>query len=419
MSEHTSDTAVFERRESAVRGYCRAFPAVFQRAENALQFDEQGRRYVDFFAGAGVLNFGHNPPAMRQALVDYIEAGGVAHSLDLFTPAKREFLERFEKLILEPRGMDYTVQFTGPTGTNAVEAALKLARKVTGRRQVAAFTHGFHGMTLGALACTGNDKFRGAAGVPLDDVVRLPFDGYGGDGAMALQSLDEALQDSSSGMEPPAAFLLETVQAEGGVNVASAEWLRAVQDLAHRHGSLLIVDDIQVGCGRTGSYFSFESFGLEPDLVCLAKGIGGFGLPLAVVLVKPEHDIWSPGEHTGTFRGQDLAFVAGAEALDYFRDDALLDAVARKGRHMAERLEAMKEEAGERRWTVSGRGMIRGLDTGDGERAAAVMSRAFDSGLLIATGGTGGRVLKVMPPLTVENDVLDEGLDLLAGALAA
>jgi len=411
-------TSVFERRESAVRGYSRAFPAVFDKAENAVQFDEQGRRYVDFFAGAGVLNFGHNPPPMREALIDYLASGRVAHSLDMYTPAKRDFLERFESLILEPRSLDYKVQFTGPTGTNSVEAALKLARKVTGRRNVVAFTHGFHGMTLGALACTGNDAFRGAAGVALDNVMRLPFDGYAGAGLEPLERLDAALNDSSSGVEAPAAFIVETVQAEGGVNVASAQWLQAVQRLARAHGSLLIVDDIQVGCGRTGQFFSFEDLGLEPDLICLAKGIGGFGLPLALVLIKPEYDIWSPGEHTGTFRGQDLAFVAGARALEYFRDSELLDGVVRKGEHVRQRLQDLAGRPHGAAWRVRGRGMIQGLDLVEPEAAETCARRAFDSGLLIGRCGTDGRVLKVMPPLTIEDAVLDEGLDILAETLA-
>ena len=167
---------IFERRESNVRGYCRAFPTVFAKAKNAVQWDEQGKRYVDFFAGAGVLLFGHNDEAMKAAMIDFLGRDGVAHSLDMCTPAKREFLEHFEEIVLKPRGLDYKLQFTGPTGTNCVEAALKLARKVTGRRQVVAFTDGFHGMTLGALACTGNRLFRNAAGVPLENVIRVPFD---------------------------------------------------------------------------------------------------------------------------------------------------------------------------------------------------------------------------------------------------
>jgi len=410
---------VFEKLESEVRGYCRTFPAVFDTAHNARLVDEQGRSYIDFFAGAGVLNFGHNDEGMRRALIAYLEAGGVAHSLDLATTAKRTFLERFDEVILRPRGLRYKLQFTGPTGTNAVEAALKLARKITGRRTVVAFTDGFHGMTLGALACTGNGLHRAAAGVALEHVLRLPFDGYLGPEVDTLEPLRRQLADPSSGITPPAAFVVETIQAEGGVNVARPEWLRAVQDLAREHGSLFVVDDIQVGCGRTGSYFSFDGMGLEPDVVCLAKGIGGFGTPLAMCLIKPEHDVWKPGEHTGTFRGQNLSFVAGTEALRYFEDDAFGEQVRRKGAHTDERLRRIAARHRDLSVQVRGRGMIHGLDVGDGSLAARVSREAFDRGLILSTCGPGGRVLKVIAPLTIGQDDLDAGLDLLDHALAA
>jgi len=408
---------IFERRESNVRGYCRAFPTVFEKAKNAVQWDEQGTRYIDFFAGAGVLLFGHNDESMKKAMIAFLTNDGVAHSLDMYTPAKRTFLERFEEIVLEPRGLDYKMQFTGPTGTNCVEAALKLARKVTGRRHIVAFTDGFHGMTLGALACTGNRLFRHAAGVPLENVIRVPFDGYAGSNVDSLEPLRAALEDTSSGVEPPAAFIVETIQAEGGVNIASEQWLMGLQALARKYDSLLIVDDIQVGCGRSGSFFSFEGTGLEPDLVCLAKGIGGFGTPLAMLLIKPEHDKWAPSEHTGTFRGQGLSFVAGAEALNYFRDDTLLREVKRKGEIIGTRLRAMASKGGA--MTVRGRGMIHGLDIGRGDVAAKISRAAFDNGLIVAPCGTGGRVLKLIPPLTIEDDVLSEGLDILESAVRA
>jgi diaminobutyrate-2-oxoglutarate transaminase len=409
---------VFERLESEVRGYCRTFPAVFRTAKNARQIDIDGRSYIDFFAGAGVLNFGHNDDRMKRALIAFLEADGIAHFLDMATDAKRRFLERFEAVILRPRGLDYKLQFTGPTGTNAVEAALKLARKVTGRRSVVAFTDGFHGMTLGALACTGNGYHRAAAGVPLPDVVRVPFDGYLGPEGDTLEPLRRQLADPSSGVTPPAAFILETIQAEGGVNVARPEWLRAVQTLAREHDALLIVDDIQVGCGRTGRYFSFEDLGLDPDVVVLAKGIGGYGLPLAMLLIKPERDRWAPGEHTGTFRGQGLSFVAGAEALAYFEDDALLASVRLKGARTDARLRALVARHPDR-LALRSKGMIHGLDVGDGPLAARASKEAFDRGLIIATCGPGGRVLKVIAPLTIEPADLDEGLDILDAAVEA
>ncbi len=408
---------IFERLESEVRSYCRAWPAVFDTAVNARQTDVDGREYIDFFGGAGVLLFGHNNPQLRQAMIDYMMRDGVSHSLDMYTRAKQHFMERFEEVALKPRKLEYKLQFPAPTGTNVVEAALKLARKVTGRNTVMAFTDGFHGMTLGSLACTGNEHFRAAAGVALNDVVRIPYDGYLGSGVDTLEPLRRALADSSSGLMPPAAFLVETIQAEGGVNVASREWLQALQAIAREHGSLLIVDDIQVGCGRTGDFFSFEAVGLDPDLVCLAKGIGGYGTPLGLLLIKPEHDQWKPGEHTGTFRGQDLSFVAGAEGLGFLADKAFMDGVAEKGKRIRARLDKIASNTPVET-DVRGRGMIQGLDLGTGERVQKVVKHAFENGLLIPNCGPGGRVVKLTPPLTIEDDTLEEGLGLLEQAVA-
>src|SRR5690606_38720275 len=259
---------IIERLESEVRSYCRSFPTVFTRAEGARLFDHDGREYLDFFAGAGALNYGHNHPVLRERLIEYLVGGGIAHSLDMATAAKCDFLAALDRVVLRPRDLRYKVMFPGPTGTNAVEAALKLARKYTGRTQVVSFTNAFHGMTLGSLAVTGNAAKRDAAGVPLSNVVRAPYCNYLAADADWLGYLETLFEDRSSGIDAPAAILLETVQAEGGVNVASPTWLRKLADLAHRHGALLIVDDIQVGCGRTGAFFSFEEVGIVPDIVC-------------------------------------------------------------------------------------------------------------------------------------------------------
>jgi diaminobutyrate-2-oxoglutarate transaminase len=413
------ETAVFEQHESEIRGYCRHYPTVFASASGARQVDEDGRSYLDFFAGAGVLNFGHNHPAMKQALIEFLEADGVAHSLDTYTTTKRAFIERFHEVVLAPRGMDHRLQFMGPTGSNAVEAAMKLARAATGRREIVAFSHGFHGMTLGSLAATANDAFRRWAGVPLENILRLPFETAPG-GESALAEYRQALQDPSSGLLPPAAFLVEAVQAEGGVNVASAEWLREVQDLAHELGALFIIDDIQAGIGRTGSFFSFDGMGLAPDIITLAKGLGGYGTPIAMNLNTPEVDRhWSPGAHTGTFRGQGLSFVAGTVALDFFTDDSFLQGVKDKGELMRERLERIAAAHPGRGWEVRGAGMMQGLDTGDGAFAAAVQRACFESGLLIGPCGSGGRVIKLIPPLIISEEDLQEGLDLLEAAIGA
>lgn len=408
---------VFERLESEVRAYCRSYPAVFRSAKNAKQTDEAGRSYIDFFAGAGVLNFGHNNDRIKGKLIEFLQADGVAHSLDMATTAKREFMNQFDEIVLKPRGMEFKMQFTGPTGGNAVEAALKLARKITGRHEVVAFTNGFHGMTLGALACTGNGYHRAAAGVPLHYTTRALFDGYDGTASQGLTTLRKQLSDPSSGLKPPAAFIVETIQAEGGVNVARPEWLAEVQKLARDHGSLFIIDDIQVGCGRTGKYFSFEGMGLDPDIVVLAKGIGGYGTPLAMCLIKPSQDKWAPGEHTGTFRGPGLSFVAGAAALSFFAEPAFLERVETLGARMAERLAGLASRHSVIS-AVRGRGMIWGVQVG-AEAAKAVTRGCFERGLIISPCGPSLDVMKLIPPLTIEDDVLDEGFGIFEAALAA
>jgi diaminobutyrate-2-oxoglutarate transaminase len=406
----------FQSLESEVRSYCRSFPAVFKEALGSYVKDEDGRRFIDFLAGAGSLNYGHNNPHIKRAVVDYLQAGGILHSLDLYTVAKRNFLETFNDVILAKRGLDYRLQFPGPTGTNAIEAALKIARKVTGRQTIAAFTNGFHGMSLGALAATGNARKRKGAGVSLDHVVRLPFDGYLGKDIDTIAVAERLIEDPGSGVDTPAAFLVETVQGEGGLNTASNDWLRRLADLAARNDMLLIVDDIQAGCGRTGNFFSFEAAGIVPDVVCLSKSIGGIGLPMALVLIKPQYDQWLPGEHNGTFRGHNLAFVAGTAALDFWRDDGLSESVRAKATIVADRLASVVGSRLDRRGEVRGRGLMIGVALDEPELADKVSSAAFARGLIVETCGPRNEVLKLLPPLTIEVDTLRRGLDLLEAA---
>ncbi len=409
---------VFERLESEVRGYCRSFPTVFTHAEGATLRDAKGRTYLDFFAGAGALNYGHSHPVMRDALIAYLQSGGVVHTLDLHTAAKARFLETFEQLVLRPRKLDWKVMFPGPTGTNAVEAALKLARKVTGRTEVVSFTNGFHGMTLGALAVTGNAGKRAGAGVPLGHAQALPYDGYLGDSVDTLDLFEHMLRDGSSGLDLPAAVILETVQAEGGVNVASPEWLRRLRKITAEHGVLLVVDDIQVGCGRTGPFFSFERAGIEPDIVTLSKSLSGFGLPFALTMFRRDLDVWSPGEHNGTFRGFNLAMVTATAALETFwRDDTFARATERKAALVTERLRAIAEVTPFVRG-VRGLGMIQGLECTPAARANEVSKAAYERGLVIETAGPNDEVVKLLPPLTIDEAELTRGLDLLAESFA-
>lgn len=411
---------IFNRLESEVRGYIRAFPTVFTKARGAVMYDEQGRRYIDFFAGAGTLNYGHNNGALKERLIEYLEADGVVHGLDMATQAKRDFMETFERLILRPRHLEYKLQFTGPTGTNAVEAALKLARQVTGRPGVVAFTNGFHGVTTGSLAVTGNAKFREAAGVPMSNSAFMPYDGYLGAGVDSTEYLERMLADRSSGLDLPAAVIVETVQGEGGVNVAGFGWLRSLQEVCKRHGVLLIVDDIQVGCGRTGKFFSFEDVGINPDIVTLSKSLSGYGLPMALVLLKPELDVWSPGAHNGTFRGNNLAFVSARETLvKYWSGPEFEAEVFRRSRIMQLWLETIAEAYPGGAFGVRGRGMIQGLAAADAAVAGKISAQAFAHGLVIETSGAQGEVVKLLPPLTIEDGLLSEGLDLLERSVAA
>lgn len=405
------DTKIYERRESRVRSYARSMPRQFGKAEGVWMHDSEGGRYLDFLSGCSTLNYGHNHPLLKQALLDYIAADGIAHGLDLHTDAKEAFLRAFEDVILTPRGLDYRVMFTGPTGTNAVEAAIKLARKITGREMVIAFTNGFHGMTLGALACTGNAAKRGGAGVPLSHVAHEPYDGYYGPEVDTADLLEQRLSDPSSGLDAPAAILVETVQGEGGLNAASPEWLRRIAGIAKAHGALLIVDDIQAGCGRTGGFFSFEEMGFTPDIITMAKSLSGMGLPFALTLFRPEFDQFSPGEHNGTFRGNNHAFVTATAALRHFwSDGAFQSDVLRRGELLEARLIRIAAEYG---FETRGRGMMRGVSTGSGELAGAITAACFDAGLIIETSGAHDEVIKVLAPLVIDDAVLGAGLDIL------
>ncbi|MEV6426479.1 diaminobutyrate--2-oxoglutarate transaminase [Nocardia sp. NPDC051463] len=412
----TAETTIFEELESNVRGYCRAWPTVFTTAKGSWLRDEDGKDYLDFFAGAGALNYGHNNPVLKQPLLDYIASDGITHGLDMSTVAKRRLLETLRDTVLAPRGLDYKVQFPGPTGANAVEAALKLARKITGRKTILSFTNAFHGMTLGALSVTGNAAKRAGAGVPLVHATPMPYDGYFDGTTADFQWMERVLDDTSSGFDRPAAVIVETVQGEGGVNVARPEWLRHLAGLCAAREILLIVDDVQMGCGRTGPFFSFEVAGITPDIVTLSKSIGGYGLPMALVLFKPELDQWTPGEHNGTFRGNNPAFVTAQVALEHFWSDGALQASTEtKGERIEQVLGRLAAEIPG--VSLRGRGLVQGVVFDDPSQASKVCQVAFERGLLVETSGSMDEVVKLLPPLTISDEELDLGLDLLSTAI--
>jgi diaminobutyrate-2-oxoglutarate transaminase len=411
------DTSIFERRESGVRSYCRSFPAEFVRAKMSRMYDAEGREYLDFFNGAGALNYGHNNDYIKARILDYLEKDGISHALDMYTGAKADFLRTFEEKILVPGGLDYKVMFSGPTGTNAVGAALKLARKVTGRTGVFALTGAFHGMTAGALAVTSGAYHRHGAHMPLNYTTFVPhpnsveFD--------TIAYYEYLMTDEYSGVDKPAAIIIETTQAEGGIHVASNEWLRALRQLCDRQGVLLIVDDIQVGCGRTGPFLSFQRAGIVPDLVTLSKSISGYGLPMSLLLIKPEHDQFLPAEHNGTFRGNQLAFVGAKAALEYREQADLEKQTGEKAAQIADfirtRLLPMDE-----RLTTRGLGLIQGVDFSKvGEVCGKVQNECFQRGLIIERCGPQDCVLKLMPALTITPEELNEGLEIIEAAMKA
>jgi len=404
--------STFQNYESAVRSYCRSWPTVFGRAKGYKLYDEDGREFIDFFAGAGALNYGHNHPKMQEEMVNYIKNDGIIHSLDMGTEKKRNFLERFQQIILKPRNLSYKIMFPGPTGTNAVESALKIARKVTGRKTVIHFTNAFHGMTIGSLSVTGNSMKRQGAGVPLHYTVTMPYDNYF-PGANTAEYLEQFLEDRGSGVDLPAAVILETVQGEGGLQAARNEWLRKIADICKRWDMLLIIDDVQAGCGRTGTFFSFEQAKIEPDIVCLSKSISGSGLPMALTLIKPEHDRWQPGEHNGTFRGNNLAFITAAVALEYWKTEQFSMEIREKAALVTKRIADILDKYPQLQGEARGRGLMQGIAIPEEGLAQKISKQAFRCGLILETSGPKDEVLKFLPPLIIDNEGLHEGLDIV------
>lgn len=402
----------FESLESEVRSYSRSFPTVFERSKGYKLWDTAGKEYVDFFAGAGTLNYGHNNDKMKDLLIDYIENDSITHSLDMATVARGDFLEKFNEIILKPRDLSYKVMFPGPTGTNSVESALKLARKATGRTTIMSFTNAFHGMTIGSLSITGNEEIRKGAGIPLNHSVLMPYDQFLTT-EESLKFIEDYLTKGGTGIELPAAIILETVQGEGGINAASIEWLQGIQKIANKLDIILIVDDIQAGCGRTGTFFSFEPAGIEPDIICLSKSLSGYGLPMSITLMKEELDVFNPGEHNGTFRGNNLAFIAATEALEYWKDDQFSEDIQDKGKFLKQFIEKTIKKYPELKAKPRGRGLMQGVACGVDDVAGDICEKAFEKGLLMETSGPKGEVFKFLPPLVIDKAGLQKGFDII------
>jgi len=427
-------------RESSARTYARSLPIVPVRARGMTVEGADGRRYLDCLSGAGTLALGHNHPVVLAAIRAVLDAGAPLHVLDLATPVKDRFVEELFATLPPELARDGRIQFCGPAGTDAVEAALKLVRTATGRRGTVAFTGAYHGMTEGALAVSGDTAIRGAGGSGSGDTVRLPFPqayrcpfGIGGvegerAGAYYARTL---LSDPNGGVPTPAGMIVEPVQGEGGVLPAPDAWLREMRRITTEHGIALIADEVQTGLGRTGAMWGVDHAGVTPDVMVISKAVGG-SLPLAVVVYRSELDRWWPGAHAGTFRGNQLAMAAGAATIAYVREHRLDLHAARVGDRLAGALRDLmpgQPAIGD----VRGRGLMLGVeivepDAGPGvggarpaapELARAVRREALARGLIVELGGRHDTVVRLLPPLTVTDVQADAVLERLADAIEA
>lgn len=405
----------FDALESGVRYYCRRWPAVFATASGATITDEAGAVYLDFFAGAGALSYGHNNPVLVDVAIEHLRAGTVLHSLDTFTEEKRRFLEAMHDVILGPRGLDHVVQTVGPTGATAVEAALTLAQRVTGRRAVVGYEGGYHGMTYRAASISASMAGREVV-AHVGGFRALPFVEHVSD--RDLELLDEALSTPVDG-EPVGAVILEPTQGEGGARPFDPVYLGAVRAIASAHDVVVIADEVQAGVGRTGPFFSFEGSALDPDIVCVSKSISGLGLPMAINLVRRSLDTWAPGEFTGTFRGNNLAFATSATMLEtYWRDAEQEKATEDRGVLVRDHLTAIAEEFSNGEWTVRGNGMLSGLEVSSSALADAICDAAFADHLIVETCGAGGATVKILAPIVTPLEQLEDGLGRLRDAVA-
>ena len=408
---------IFEKYESNVRSYCRKWPLEFSYAKGSIIIEDNGEKFIDFFNGAGALNYGHNNEYIKEKLIKYIESDAIVHSLDMYASAKKEFIDYFENSILIPRGLEYKIMFANPTGTNAIEMAIKLARKNKKRNNIFALMGAFHGMTLGSLALTTERGAREGAGVPLENVTHIAPPYYMDGNFDTLAYMREILNDDHSGIEKPAAIIIETVQAEGGIHPFSVDFLKGLRKLCDEQDILLIIDDVQVGCARTGNFFSFERANIVPDMVVLSKSISGYGLPLSMVLIKPNLDIFKPGEHNGTFRGFQLSMVTAKAGLEFMLQNNIENEVARKEKIVSKYLNDNIKPLLKDNMDIRGIGLIWGIDFKDGKLARAVLDTCFKNKLIIELAGREDSVLKIMPALTIEDELLIEGLDIIKEAI--
>lgn len=413
------------QRESAARTYARSLPIVPVRARGLTIEGADGRRYLDCLSGAGTLALGHNHPVVLEAIRGVLDSGAPLHVLDLATPVKDAFTTELFTNLPPELAADARIQFCGPAGTDAVEAALKLVRTATGRPGMLAFTGAYHGMTAGALNASGGAPEARVTRLPYPQDFRCPFGVGGLEGAeLAARWTENLLDDPKGGVPAPAGMIVEPVQGEGGVNPSADAWLRRMREITAARGIPLIADEVQTGVGRTGAFWGVDHAGVVPDVMVLSKAIGG-SLPLAVIVYRSGLDVWAPGAHAGTFRGNQLAMAAGTATLAYVRENRLAERAGVLGERMLTALRGLASEhpcIGD----VRGRGLMIGVELVDPATgaaapalAAAVRQECLDRGLIVELGGRHGAVVRLLPPLTLTDEQAAAVLDRLADAIPA
>ncbi|EJL6745239.1 pyridoxal phosphate-dependent class III aminotransferase [Vibrio alginolyticus] len=426
--------------ESEVRSYPRRLPIAIKQAFGCLVEDTRGQIFLDCLAGAGTLALGYNHPEINQALKEQLDSGLPYQTLDIATSAKTTFIQSVKSFLPQELSENSVIQFCGPSGADAVEAAIKLAKQTTGRNTMFAFRGAYHGMTNGTMGMMGNLGTKARRTGLMSDVHFMPFPynlrcpfGLGGDeGAKAsIRYIDRLLNDDESGIMKPAAIIVEPVQGEGGVVPAPAFWLRELRRICDEHGILLIFDEIQCGVGKTGYNFAFEESGIVPDILCLSKAIGG-GLPMSLLVINKQHDTWKPGEHTGTFRGNQLAMVSGAKALEIIQRDNLVEHANIAGQYLRYGLESIQKRVNCIA-EVRGKGLMLGVEIknpdgelnkfgepqADSELTLSIQRAALERGLIVEKGGREGAVIRFLPPLIISFEQIDFVLRVFEDAILA
>ncbi|WP_028866578.1 diaminobutyrate--2-oxoglutarate transaminase family protein [Psychromonas hadalis] len=427
-----------EHYESEVRSYPRRIPIAIKTTRGVIVEDTKGQTYVDCLAGAGALPLGYNHSEINQVMITQLNEGVPYQTLDLTTPSKDAFIKAVMQFLPANFAKTARIQFCGPSGADAVEASIKLAKLYTKRNTMVSFHGAYHGMTNGALSLTGSLSAKNRRTGLMSDVHFMPFPysyrcsfGLGGaqGAAQSIRYIESILSDDESGITKPAAIIVEPIQGEGGVIPAPIEWLQALRRLTTEHGILLIFDEIQCGIGRSGDNFAFESAGVEPDILILSKAVGG-GMPMSLILYHEKFDCWNPGEHTGTFRGNQLAMASGAKTLEIIKRDNLTENATLRGEQLRSgftQLQQQFPQIGD----VRGRGLMNAIEIikpeqfnklgqpiADPELAAKIQRAALESGLIIEKGGRQGAVLRFLPPLIISETQIEFVLATVAKAFS-